>query len=324
MKKFLLYCLLILVLVSPVCGQDKAKPPLADLQSKFGDKVEFKLDQPYAGNQNPRQMMDVFLPKQRMSEKPLPVVVFIHGGGWIGGDRKGYAGAAANLVSTGKYVAVSVGYRMSNEAKWPAQIHDCKAAIRYVRGHAKEWNIDPERIGATGASAGGHLVTLLGVTEGVKELEGELGEFRDQKSSVTCVVNFCGPMNLADPLMQGEAAKRDDPAVAGLVGGNLKDKADAVKSASPLTYVNKNAVPIMTIHGTRDERVNYEQAEKLEAALKSAGAVHYLIPVTNAGHGIPVGPELLNRINLFWENYLQGNKCDIPLTPIDPAQTNKK
>jgi len=283
---------------------------------RFADSVEVRFDQPYAGNDNPKQQLDIYLPKKRKDDKPVPVVVFIHGGGWGGGDRKGFVNPAIQTAASGKYAAISVGYRLSGEKIWPAQIHDCKAAIRWIRAHAKELNIDPNKIGATGNSAGGHLVTLLGLTAGNKDLEGDVGENSGTSSAVTCVINFCGPTDMAAPLMQGEAAKKDDPAVAGLVGGSLKEKADVVKATSPLTYVSKQAVPIMTVHGTADLRVNYNNAEKLDAALKQAGTTHYLIPMEGAGHGIPIGAELAKRMQQFWDMHLYGEKSDIATTPI--------
>lgn len=298
------------------------KQPTAQelVAQRFADTVEARFDVPYAGNNNPKQMVDIYLPKKRATDKPLPVVVFIHGGGWSGGDRKGYAGPAAGLAASGNYACVSVGYRLSGEVKWPNQIHDCKAAIRWIRGHAKELNIDPDKIGATGASAGGHLVSLLALTGDNKHLEGSVGDFTSLSSRVTCVVNFCGPTDMGAPLMQGEAAKVDDPAVAGLVGGPLKDNAEKVKECSPLTYVSKDAVPIMTVHGTADARVDYKNAEKLDVALKKVGATSILIPMKGAGHGIPIGPELAGRIQAFWDLYLRGMQSEISSEPIDVAK----
>ncbi|MGC3966096.1 MAG: alpha/beta hydrolase [Pirellulales bacterium] len=289
----------------------------AEWLAKAREKVDVRLDVPYAGNDNPRQQLDIYLPKDASAGKPLPVVLFIHGGGWSGGDRKGYIANASGLAASGKFAAISVGYRMSSEAKWPAQIYDCKAALRWVKAHAKELNIDPTKIGLTGSSAGGHLVTMLGLTGDTKELEGDLGPHTGESTAVTCVINFCGPTDMAAPLMQGEAAKTDDPAVSGLVGGPLKEKADAVKQASPLTWVSAKAVPIMTVHGMKDARVNYNNATKLDEAMKKAGAVHYLVPITEAGHGIPVGPELADRMQKFWNKYLNGVDAEIATTPIE-------
>jgi acetyl esterase/lipase len=306
-------------------AEEKAAAVRADIEKRASDKVEVRFDQPYAGASNRFQMLDLYLPKQRADDKPLPVVVFIHGGGWSGGDRKGYGAQAIALASTGKYAAASVGYRLSAEAKWPEQIYDCKAAIRWLRGHARELNIDPDKIGATGGSAGGHLVTLLGVTGGNKELEGSIGEYTSQSSRVTCVVNVCGPTDMAAPLMQGEAAKTDDPAVSGLLGGKVSEKLELARQASPLTYVSADAAPIMTIHGTQDMRVNFTNAEKLDAALKKAGATSLLIPMVNAGHGIPFGPEINGRVLAFWDMYLRGQKSEISTAPIEvPPPPAKK
>jgi acetyl esterase/lipase len=320
---------ILMLLAAPAFAQektaeDKAASLRADLQKRFGDRVEVRLDQPYAGTSNRFQMLDLYLPSQRVDARPLPVVVYIHGGGWSGGDRKGYAVPAATLAASGKYAAVSVGYRLSAEARWPQQIFDCKAAIRWIRGHAKELNLDADKIGATGSSAGGHLVTLLGVTGGVKELEGEIGEYTSQSSRVTCVVNVCGPTDLALPLMQGEAAKNDDPAVSALLGGKVSQKLDLAKAASPLTYITPGAAPIMTIHGTQDMRVNFTNAEKLDAALKKVGDTSLLVPVVNAGHGIPFGPELTQRVQAFWDLYLRGVKSDISTSPIEAPPVKAK
>jgi len=287
-------------------------------------KVEIRREQQYAGNTNERQAMDVFLPVKRNSDKPLPIIVYIHGGGWINGSKASYGKAAVAQAESGNYAAASINYRLSNEAKWPAQIHDCKAAIRWLKGHAKELNIDPDKIAVQGSSAGGHLVTLLGLTAGVKELEGEIGEFTSLPSSVTCVVNYCGPSMLYRPLMAGEAAEqKDDPAVFGLIGGGLQDKLDVARQASPLTYVTAKAAPVMTVHGTKDLRVRYEQATALDEALKNAGASSLLVPVTDGGHGINGGPELTKRVQQFIDLHLRGVKADISSEPIQAVVVTK-
>src|SRR5439155_1536905 len=122
------------------------------------ETVKAELDIPYAGTNNSRQRLDLYLPKNPQSNKPLALVVFIHGGGWQNGDKRGGFGTVVPLVETGEYAGASVGYRLSGEAVWPAQIHDCKAAIRWLKANAKKYNLDPDRIGVTGSSAGGHLV----------------------------------------------------------------------------------------------------------------------------------------------------------------------
>jgi len=311
---------LVFALLLPAVAQEKKPTPQEALQAALGSIIDFKFDQPYAGNANPKQMVDLMLPKKPSSDKPLPVVVYIHGGGWVGGDRKGSLGALVGWVKSGNYAGVAVGYRLSNEAAWPAQIHDCKAAIRWIRGHAKEYNLDPDKICVQGASAGGHLVTLLGLTADNAKLNGEIGEFKDQSTAVTCVVNLCGPSDLTQPLMQGDAAKVDDPAVAGLIGGELADKLEVAKEASPINYVRKDAPPILTVHGTADLRVDYVNATNLDEALKKAGAPSLLIPVTNGGHGINGGPELIARIVQFVELHLRGVPAEISTAPIETVK----
>ena len=190
MKLFLPFFLLI---ASPLWSQDLDAQRKNSQSSAEKNQVELRLDQPYAGNENAKQRVDLYLPKKRNTDKPLPVVALIHGGGWVNGDRLGYAAAAIQFSRTGDYAAVTVGYRLTKEAHWPAQVYDCKAAIRWIRAHAKEFNLDPDKIAVMGSSAGGHLSSLLGTSGDVKVLEGDLGPNTTFSSRVQCVVNLCGP-----------------------------------------------------------------------------------------------------------------------------------
>ena len=313
------------VVVATTAFAQEKPAPAPKPAPRFPDSVTLKADIPYAGNDNPRQALDLFLPKKPATDKPLPVVVYIHGGGWSGGSRAG-GGSAAFAASTGNYAGISIGYRLSAEVKWPAQIHDCKAAIRWIRGHAKEYNFDPDRIGITGSSAGGHLVCLLGLTGDTKELEGTIGEFTSLSSRVTCVVNFYGPTDMASPLMQGDAALKDDPAVSALLGGPIAEKAAEAKAASPLTYVHADTPPILTIHGTKDMRVNFTNATRLHEALTKAGSPSILIPVTDGGHGF-YSPEIDRRMGQFFDMHLRGIQAEIssdPVTPVARPEPAKK
>jgi len=287
--------------------------------------VEIRLDQPYAGNTNPRQMLDVYLPKKRNTGKPLPVVAFIHGGGWISGDRHVYAGRAIDFAGTGDYVAISVGYRLTNEAHWPEQIYDCKAAIRWIRGHAADLNLDPDRIGVTGMSAGGHLSSLLGTSGMVRELEGSIGPFTTLSSRVACVVNLCGPEDFTKALMsdpQGNPLVNDD-AVTGLLGGTFEQKHAEAVAASPVTYVSKDDPPFLTIHGTADQRVFFSNAEAIHSALRNVGVPTLLVPVTDGRHASADNPETWKRSKAFFDLYLRGIQGVIDTAPI-PAPPEKK
>lgn len=280
-------------------------------------------DQPYAGTDNPKQMLDLFLPKEPNSEKPLPVVVFIHGGAWKNGDRITSSGGPLNFVKTGHYAGIAISYRLTDEAKWPAQIHDCKAAIRWIRGHAEEFGLDPEKIGVWGSSAGGHLVSLLGTSGDVAELEGDLGEFPTLSSRVACVANFCGPQDFTMPLMyrNGEAVG-NDPAVADLLGGSLTEMQDVVLAASPVTYVTADDPPFLTLHGTKDERVDFAHAERIHQALTAAGVASILIPVMDGGHGIS-HPDVSERLDSFFDRNLRGMSVEIPRAALTPSATAK-
>ena len=147
-------------------------------------------DVDYVGDANPRQTLDLYIPETK-TESPRPVVLWIHGGAWRQGskDRPGRALKAAGL----NCAIVSINYRLTSEKSWPAQIHDCKAALRWVKAHAKRYHLDADRIVVWGASAGGHLVTFMGTTQNHPNLDGKLGSHTDQSTSVKAVINFFGP-----------------------------------------------------------------------------------------------------------------------------------
>lgn len=302
---------------------DPAKQRVLDLAER--NEIVVRLDQSYAANDNPKQQVDVYLPKQPRTKDPLPVVALIHGGGWVNGDRLGYAATAIQMARTGDYAAVTVGYRLSKEASWPAQVHDCKAAIRWIRGHAKELNLDPDRIAVWGSSAGGHLSALLGTSGDVKTLEGELGPFTAMSSRVAAVVNLCGPSDFSQALMftpEGEAIVKDD-AVSGLLGGTYLEKPDVAKAASPVTYVSADDPPFVTFHGTQDKRVAFRHAETLHAALKEAGVSSQLVPITDGGHSSVSAPQVGERGRVFLDEILRGQTVQLDLSPI-PAPPEKR
>lgn len=321
-----LLVLLALFIALPCFAQDlsDAKKKVLDAAEKSG--VEVKLDQPYAGNTNPKQAVDLYLPKKRNSDKPLPVVALIHGGGWVNGDRNGYGAMAIQMARTGDYAAVGVGYRLTKEAHWPEQIFDCKAAIRWIRGHAKEYNLDPDRIAVMGSSAGGHLSSLIGTSGDVKELEGSIGEFKTLSSRVQCVVNQCGPEDLTKALMFSKDGQPvvEDEAVKGLLGGTYEEKHAEAVAASPLTYVSPDDPPFLTIHGTEDKRVAYANAGAIHAALQKACVPSLVIPITGGGHGSVGHPEAINRAKKFFDKILRGIPTEIDVNPIPALPEVKK
>ncbi|MBE2282615.1 MAG: alpha/beta hydrolase [Prosthecobacter sp.] len=316
------------LLALPLLGQDLSAQKQNVLSTAAKSGVEVTLDQPFAGNTNPKQMVDVYVPKKRNGDKPLPVIALIHGGGWVNGDRLGYASLGIQLARTGDYAAVGVGYRLSKEASWPAQVHDCKAAIRWIRAHAKEYNLDADKIAVWGSSAGGHLSSLLGTSGDVKELEGDLGPNASFSSRVQCVVNLCGPEDFTQALMfdkQHQPIWNDD-AVSGLLGGNAQEKHANAVAASPVTHVSKDDPPFITFHGTQDQRVAFRHAETIHAALQKAGVPSLLVPITGGAHGSVSHPEVKVRGQQFTDKILRGIEATIDTTPLQalPEPPKKK
>ncbi|WP_013626478.1 alpha/beta hydrolase [Rubinisphaera brasiliensis] len=270
----------------------------------------------YAGTDNSRQTLDLYLPKNRSSER-LPVIVFIHGGGWQNGDKNGGYGRIAEFLKDGHYAGVSVGYRLTNQGSWPIQIHDCKAAIRWLRGNADKYGLDADRIGVFGPSAGGHLVAMLGVSGDVEELEGRLGEHTEESSAVQCVIDHFGP---ADIQTMGGWHDQPNSPEAKLIGGTVPENPELAKNASPVTYVTANDPPFLIIHGTADPVVPYAQSERLYELLLKAGVDATLIPVTGAGHGGFSSPEVPARMQIFFDKHLRGIDGKVSDEPITQQQ----
>ncbi len=317
---------LFLLVSATAFGQDLGALKQRMLESAEKSGLEARLDQPYAGNENPKQMVDVYLPKKRGSDKPLPVIALIHGGGWVNGDRLGYGATAIQLARTGNWAAVTVGYRLTKEARWPSQVHDCKAAIRWIRAHARELNLDADKIAVWGSSAGGHLSSLLGTSGDVKELEGGLGPNTAFSSRVQCVVNLCGPEDFTQSLMfdkDGKPMAKDD-AVSGLLGGSRTEKHAEAVAASPVTYVSKDDPPFINFHGSKDMRVAFLHAEAIHAALQRAGVPSLLVPITDGGHGSVNHPEVKVRGEKFADKVLRGIDSTIDTTPIPALPEGKK
>ena len=318
------HLLSLLFIASSTFADDLSVKKQAAIDAARKNQVEAQLDRAYAGNDNAKQMLDVYLPMKRNGDKPLPVVAFIHGGGWVSGDRFPAGGAVA-MARSGDYVTVSVGYRLTKEAGWPAQIHDCKAAIRWIRAHAKELNADGNRIAVWGSSAGAHLASLLGTSGDVKELEGNLGPHTTQSSRVACVVNRCGPQDFTQALMftkDGQPRPNDD-AVIGLLGGSYEVKRAEAVAASPVTYASADDPPFIHFHGTADQRVAFLQGEAIHAALQKAGVTSLLIPITDGGHGSINHAEVWKRGEQFAARHLRGIESAIDPTPI-PGTKEKK
>ena len=258
-------------------------------------------DVTYCTNGGVALKLDVYLAKK--TSNAAPCAVYIHGGGWQGGSKSGgswMAPVTSELLKRG-YVVAAVDYRLAPDFQWPAYIHDCKAAIRFLRANAKKFNLDPNRIGAWGTSAGGHLVALLGTADASAKLEGE--HYLDQSSRVQAVVDMFGPSDI--PLLASEAQHRER-------GTKIFGGTEAMfKEASPVTYVSKSNAPFLILHGEDDALVHANQAKVLYEKLKTAGVEAKLVMVKNGTHGLngrdlsPSHDELLKMIVEFFDKHLK-------------------
>ena len=276
------------------------------------DLIKIKNDIPYAGTENPRQSLNLILPKNR-KKKILPALIYNHGGGWKNGNKDQGISRLLPYMKSGEYVGISVGYRLSGEARWPAQIHDCKAAIRWVRGNAKKYDINPERIGVFGSSAGGHLVAMLGTSANVKNLEGNLGNHTAMESRVHCVGNFFGPSALLE--MSKFPSRIDHDAAnspeSQLIGGALQENKKKAIEASPINYITKDDCPFIHIHGTNDQLVPYNQSVILHKKLLENGCDSILITVKGGGHGGFRNDTIQKITEKFFAKQLLGKELEI-------------
>lgn len=244
--------------------------------------------------------LDLYLPEGDAG--PLPLIVWVHGGAWLAGDKTDCP--AVPWTGDG-YAVASVGYRLSPEARFPAQIADCKAAVRWLRAHAGAYNLDPERFGAWGASAGGHLVALLGTAAHVREWE-TVGGHPDVSSAVQAVCDWFGPSDLTRMSELPSVIDHDAPdaAEALLIGGPVQQNREKAARANPITYVTPDAPPFLILHGDKDDIVPINQSELLVAALRHAGVEAEYHVVAGAGHGFP-GPEPLEITARFFDRRLK-------------------
>lgn len=251
--------------------------------------------------------LDLYL-RDTKDNAPLPVVVWAHGGGWIGGDKS--PTPAARLVAAG-YAVASVEYRLAGEAPFPAQLHDLKAAVRWLRANAASYNLDAAHIGAWGNSAGAHLASLLGTTGGVTALEGEEGN-PGQSSRVQAVADFYGPIDLMRMDATATKPKSDasDLAEAVLLGGRMSQSADKAKAADPMTYITSDASPFLIVQGTADKIVPPRQSEFFQIALKHAGVEDDLEYVPGAGHFMAQvqTPAVAEMVTNFFDKHLRGGQ----------------
>ena len=263
--------------------QPKVQPPPTKVPQAVLDSLEAHTDLVYARYEDREMQLDLYRPKG--IDKPLPAIVCIHGGGWKNGVRAAMTPTAQTLASKG-YVAVTISYRLRDEAIFPAAIQDCKAAVRWLRANAAKYGIDKAHIGATGLSAGGHLAALLATSGGVKELEGA-GGLNDFRSDIQACVAAGAQSDLESERIQGLSRDPKDPFYTGFLGGTFDQVPAQYALASPRHHLDEKDPPLAFACGELDDASTH--ADETRADLKKLGIATGLLVIPDAVHGFTRG-----------------------------------
>ena len=260
----------------------------------------------YVKDGHERQTLDLYLPEK--SNVSTPLIIWIHGGAWQGGSKEGALPLRQGWLDQG-YAIASINYRLSGHAVFPAQIQDCKAAIRWLRAHAAQYRLDPQRFGVWGSSAGGHLAALVGTSGDEKTLD--VGENLDQSSRVQAVCDYYGPTDfhafVTRPGYENHANPSSPESL--LLGGTVQEKPELAKAANPIPYITPDDPPFLVVHGNQDTVVPLQQSELLFQALKSANRSVRFHTIEGAGHGPGFnGPEILPMVQEFFALHLAKQK----------------
>jgi acetyl esterase/lipase len=293
-------CMLSLaLLLASVLPAQNQNPPFVQ-----PGNVEIQRDLVYSSVGSRELHLDLFLPKEGAG--PFPAVVYIHGGGWTGGNKNAFQRQAAYMATKG-YVGACMEYRLSGEARYPAAVHDSKAAVRWLRANAARYRIDPKRIGAAGGSAGGHLVAFLGTTGDRKEFEG-LGGNPGVSTRVRAVAAFNPVLNMTMVGMREPAASASG-ALEKFLGASYAERPDLYAEASPTTHVSRDSAAFLFLHGTADTTVPYQQSVEMMKKLKEAGVYADLFSAEDARHGFFNSPPwyepTLKKMEEFFNRFLK-------------------
>ena len=272
---------------------------------------DVKRDIPYAEPAHDRHVLDVYSPA---GAKNFPVVFWIHGGGWQAGDKSLGSNSFQLRLARDGYAVASINYRLSGEAIFPAQINDCKAAIRWLRANAAQYNLDPTRIGVWGSSAGGHLAALVGTSNDVTDLEGTVGGNSQYSSRVQAVGDWYGPTDFLQMDVQagqagciGSNHNSGDSPESRLLGCAIQTCPQTVQRANPMTYATRDDPPFFIQHGQIDCTVPPGQSQILQNLLQSIERDTSLTLFDATGHGGPAFTSVANLAftDAFWNTRLK-------------------
>ena len=297
--------------------------------------VRMERDIAYVPDGDDAQKLDIYTP-ETPADRPLPLIVHIHGGGWMGGSK--FPCPVVGMVARG-YVVASVEYRFSQKALFPAQIQDCQAAIRWLRANSGRYGIDPERVGVVGGSAGGHLSALVGTAGGTGTFPA-IGGNADQSDRVQAVCDIYGPTNFTTVMRQAAEDKNvkniftfnspGDP-YSRLIGTSLEGDAAKTRAVSPVHYVSDESPPTLILHGTHDALVPYAQSEEFAAALRAHGVPVWLQTLPGSGHGGPAfgKPAIVALSIAFFDRHLKDADVEVVVVPpenvaVEPAAAGRR
>jgi acetyl esterase/lipase len=309
---------LVLPFVASLALAEPPKPAPKPVQ--VPDGVRLERDLAYVPDGDEAQKLDLYLP-EAAPERPLPLIVHIHGGGWQAGSK--FPCPVAGMVLKG-YAVASVEYRFSQKAKFPAQIQDCQAAIRWLRAKAASYSIDPKQVGVIGGSAGGHLSALVATAGGTGAFP-PIGGNEDQSDRVQAVCDIYGPADFTTVVQQAAEDRNvknifqfnspKDP-YSSLIGAPL-ETTEKSRAVSPVTYISEDDPPVLILHGTHDALVPYAQSVQFAGALKAKGVPVWLQTLPGGGHGGPgFGKSAVHQLTQnFFDKFLKGAPVEIELVP---------
>ena len=310
MKQLIIIPFILLTLVSAICQERAPQNSLASIQYSVTTEIN------YADNKNMAQTLDVYIPKNKKNEK-LPVIVNIHGESilWGNGDKMwGGDTPFLSYLLDGNYACVKINYRLSSESKWPAQLKDCKAAIRWIKGNSERFGFDKNKIAVQGELAGGHLALMLGLTSNEKTMEGDIGNYLNEDSKINCVVSGFAPSNLEE--LGGKE-------VEALLGGKIDDLLKKAQEASPINWVsNETQLPIYLYQGNAEKKVPMDQTNLFFNLLKDAKFENiYYQKITNGSkrnlqRDLKANKSVSSTIEDFYKKYLLKKEIEIEISEL--------
>ena len=333
MKRFINLCVYSLFALLPSLAQPAGGFGGVQKQAKIETSQVWK-DVNYAGDGKAYHTCDIYLPKQQKDS--YPVVIHIYGSAWFNNNGKGMAdiGTIVRSLLDAGYAVVCPNHRSSADAQWPAQLHDIRAVVRFVRGEAKKYHFDPSFIATSGFSSGGHLASTMATTNGMKtatvgsvtlDLEGSLGQYTSQPSNINAACDWSGPVDLTAMDCGNHITMGKDSPEDVLLKSKLDKEPDKYRSLSAVEYIDKNDPPIIIFHGEKDNVVPVCQGKKFYELLKAAGVRTEVTYPAEGGHGGPAmyTPENLQKMVRFLDSVRKGEVSSRPKEDFVPNLMNQ-